>query len=68
MDKKQYSQLIKRCVKKKIVTNTTSTIPPINIVITKDIKKPKVEKQNKQEDYIDEKEMKNIFQELMNAG
>jgi len=68
MTQKEYSQLVKRCVKKKIVTNTTSTVPPINTTITKDIKKPKEEKQNKQEDYIDEKEMKNIFRELMNAG
>lgn len=68
MTQKEYSQLVKRCVKKKIVTNTTSTVPPINTTITKGIKKPKAEKQNKQEDYIDEKEMKNIFRELMNAG
>ena len=61
MTKEEYSALVKRCIKKGIVSEITSTHLPVQQL---KIKKVVATKTKKQTDEISPEEMKKIFREL----
>ena len=69
MDAKDYKALVKRCIKKKIVTSITSFEIPSHMRVKSPKTKTKTETKTKTktEESLSPKEMKEIFNSLMNS-
>jgi len=67
MDAKDYKALVKRCIKKKIVTSITSFEIPSHMRVKSPKTKTKTEIKTKTEESLSPKEMKEIFNSLMNS-
>ena len=63
MDAKNYKELVKRCIKKKIVTSVTSFEMPSHMRVKSSETKTKIKK----EESLSPTEMKEIFNSLMNS-
>jgi hypothetical protein len=64
MDAKNYKELVKRCIKKKIVTSMTSFEMPSHIRVKSPETKTKTK--TKKEESLSPTEMKEIFNSLIN--
>ena len=63
MDAKNYKELVKRCIKKKIVTSMTSFEMPSHMRV----KSPETKTKTKKEESLSPKEMKEIFNSIINS-
>jgi len=63
MDAKNYKELVKRCIKKKIVTSVTSFEMPSHMRVKSSETKTKIKK----EESLSPTEMKEIFNSLINS-
>jgi len=63
MDAKNYKDLVKRCIKKKIVTSMTSFEMPSQMRE----KSPETKTKTKKEESLSPKEMKEIFNSIINS-
>jgi len=63
MDAKNYKDLVKRCIKKKIVTSMTSFEMPSHMRV----KSPETKTKTKKEESLSPKEMKEIFNSIINS-
>ena len=63
MDTKNYKALVKRCIKKKIVTSITSLEMPPHMRV----KSPETKMKTKTEESLSPKETKEIFNSLINS-
>jgi len=65
MDAKNYKELVKRCIKKKIVTSMTSLEMPSHMRVKSSETKTKTK--TKTEESLSPKEMKEIFNSIINS-
>lgn len=63
MDAKDYKELVKRCIKKKIVTSMTSFEMPSHMRV----KSPETKTKTKKEESLSPTEMKEIFNSIINS-
>jgi len=67
MDAKNYKELVKRCIEKKIVTSMTSFELPSHMRVKSPETKTKTKTKTKKEESLSPTEMKEIFNSIINS-